>query len=176
MSKNGGKKRVNYNRARNMDVDSWRDRNVAQRTKEYFLRTEEHVPPTDSARYKAEYKRQEKSFRLERKALKAAKHADLAISPREYAEREAQWRMAHEKDSDEELLTYLHDAASGVKPLPEAMEVPGGAYIAGHFGNWRLALFLAGVPLPENVALPTQEEIDAVHIKMAERAIARCGK
>ena len=53
----------NYNRARNMDVDMWRQRKVSQRTKEYFLARDGVVPPTGSSRYKLEYARQEELFK-----------------------------------------------------------------------------------------------------------------
>ena len=173
MEKQGKRKRKNLNYARNMDVDQWRDRNVAKRTREFFLRTEGIVPTEDTQKYRAEYARQEKLFRLERKAMKTAKNAGRGNNVREYAQREAAWRMEHEKDSDEELLTYLHDAVADVDPLPETMDVTGGVYIAGRFGGWRLALFLAGVPLPQNAALPSQEELDEARRRMDARRAER---
>ena len=187
----------NYNRARNMDVDMWRQRKVSQRTKEYFLARDGLVPPAGSSRYKLEYARQEELFNAERRAMRAEKHRrkDDAPEPgssdrdrggekKANARREREdrreanraWWEEHQYDTDEELLAHVKRESAGLRHAAKPAEIIGADYIANRFGSWRMTLFLSGARLPENCKLPTQEELDAVRQRMLERALDRSRK
>lgn len=143
--------------------------------------------------YREEYKRQEELFNAERRAMRGEKHrskgdktarnsarnraAEKAAQRRmqQYALHEANiaWWSEHQNDTDEELLTHVKRESVGLRHLPKTTEVLGADYIANRFGGWRLTLFLAGVPMPDNAALPTQAEIDEARRRMDARRAER---
>ena len=252
------KKGKNLNRARNMDIDMWRARQISERTWAVFRERDErfalaHRDDTDEelltyvrrlsdklgrmprqvetdggefiatrfggwervARligrrpvathndseclfFKKERERQAALFSTERRALRgrsiakskeplaeknsarnraAEKAAQRRIQQHALHEANIAWWSEHQNDTDEELLTHVKRESVGLRHLPKTTEVLGADYIANRFGGWRLTLFLAGVPMPDNAALPTQAEIDEARRRMdARRAERENGK
>ena len=110
-----------------------------------------------TAWYKEEFQKHAKQFKEERKiqAEKRAAHARSA-SLKDQAEtaamieRDKLWAAEHEGDSDEKLLTYLRQCAAELGHTPmRRREVVGSTYISERFGNWAVALSMAGLPMPK---------------------------
>ena len=106
--------------------------------------------------YKEEYKRHAKLFKNERKiqaeerASRARSSSLKAQAEREaLAERDREWTAEHEADTDEELLDYLRRCAAELGHTPMRHEVLGSTYIGERFGNWAVALTMAGLPVPK---------------------------
>ena len=145
------------------------------------------------AAYREEYKRQSEQFSAERRALRGEKHKRKSDEPKlnpernraaenaaqrriqQHARHEANiaWWSEHQNDTDEELLNHVKRESAALRHLPKTTEVLGADYIATRFGGWRLTLFLAGVPLPDNAALPSQAEIDEARRRMEARRAER---
>ena len=64
------------------------------------------------------------------------------------AQQEAEFRLYHEADSDEQLLAYLHRCAVRLHHTPWPGEITGGCFIEERFGTWKQALILAKLPAP----------------------------
>lgn len=79
----------------------------------------------------------------------------LAARPAELA-----WVAAHEGDTDEELLAYLCQCARNLGHTPAMREVLGGGYISSRFGNWSVAVYMAGLPFRRGMKRPKQKAID----------------
>ncbi|WP_419020514.1 homing endonuclease associated repeat-containing protein [Intestinimonas butyriciproducens] len=110
-----------------------------------------------TAWYKEEFQKHAKLFREIQKtqAEERAAHARSA-SLKEQAEtaamteRDKLWAAEHEGDSDEELLAYLRRCAAELGHTPmRRREVVGSTYISERFGNWAVALTMAGLRLPK---------------------------
>lgn len=106
--------------------------------------------------YKAEFKRQGKLFKEKRRLQAEERTArQRAAAPQRQAEAEAlaerdrAWAAEHENDTDDQLLDYLRQCAAELGHTPARREVPGGAYIGARFGNWAVALSMAGLPMPK---------------------------
>ena len=107
--------------------------------------------------YKEEFKRQAKLFKEERKIQAEERcvqqrEASLKLQAENEAllERDKPWAAEHANDSDEQLLDYLRRCAAELGHTPMRREVPGGTYISERFGNWAVALTVAGLYLPKN--------------------------
>ncbi len=73
-----------------------------------------------------------------------------AAAEREVRHREKEFAAAHEKDTDEQLLSYLKQfAAEHPNQALFKVDVPGGDWIGKRLGGWLIALELAGLPKPE---------------------------
>lgn len=117
--------------------------------------------------YKAEFNRHVKLFKEEQKqqAEKRDIHkAEAALKAQAeneiLAERDEQWAAEHKNDDDEQLLEYLLRCAAELGHTPMRREVIGSTYIAERFGNWAVALTIAGLPLPKNIRSPKQTALD----------------
>lgn len=117
--------------------------------------------------YKEEYKRHAKMFKNERKiqAEERAAHARSSTLKEQaeraaLAERDCEWAAEHEADTDEALLDYLRQCAAELGHTPMRREVLGSTYIAERFGNWSVALTVAGLYLPKKKR-PKQTALDA---------------
>ena len=110
-----------------------------------------------TAWYKEEFKKHAKLFKeiQETQAEERAAHARSA-SLKEQAETAAMieldkvWAAEHEGASNEELLDYLRRCAAELGHTPmHRREVVGSTYISERFGNWAVALSMAGLRLPK---------------------------
>ena len=110
-----------------------------------------------TAWYKEEFQKHAKQFKEIRKiqAEERAAHARSA-SLKEQAEtaamteRDKLWAAEHEGYSDEKLLAYLRRCAAELGHTPmHRREVVGSTYISERFGNWAVALTMAGLPMPK---------------------------
>lgn len=117
--------------------------------------------------YKEEYKRHAQLFKNERKiqAEERASHARSSslkeqVEREVLAERDHEWAAEHEADTDAELLDYLRQCAAELGHTPVRREVLGSTYIADRFGNWSVALTVAGLYLPKKKR-PKQTALDA---------------
>lgn len=126
--------------------------------------------------YKEEYKRQAKLFKQERRRLaeerdKRKREVALAnaAAQKVLEERDRVWAKEHEKDTDQQLLEYIRSCAAQLGHSPRRREVLGSTYIAGRFGNWSVALMIAGLPMPEGVKPPKQTAINAYLKKAAAK-------
>ena len=61
---------------------------------------------------------------------------------------EQDFLVAHAADTDEQLLTYLHQCAIHLGHTPWPREITGGSYIEQRFGTWKAALLKAKLPRP----------------------------
>lgn len=66
-------------------------------------------------------------------------------------QKDREWGKLHEKDTDEELITYVKCIAERLGYTPVSKEVPGAAYIIERIGSWALVLTVAGLPLPKGM-------------------------
>ena len=62
---------------------------------------------------------------------------------------EQQFRLEHESDTGEQLLTYLRSCAVKLNHTPWPEEILGGTVIQARFGSWERALTLARLPEPK---------------------------
>ena len=129
-----------------------------------------------TAWYKEEFQKHAKLFKEIRKiqAEERAAHARSA-SLKEQAEtaamteRDKLWAAEHEGDSDEELLDYLRRCAAELGHTPmHRREVVGSTYISERFGNWAVALSMAGLPMPKKKR-PRDTAVDA-YLKRRQNA------
>ena len=118
--------------------------------------------------YKTEYKRQVKVARqqqLEQKEQKRLERRQKDAMGRalvqEQQEKDRLWGLAHEAETDEQLLEYVKMAAEKLGHAPLSKEVPGATYIAKRIGSWALVLHLAGLPLPKGVEPPNPKTLKA---------------
>lgn len=155
--------------------DQWFTRNVEnlmrKTLRELQARGAMHGTTIESLRgtpwYKEEYKRHAKLFKNERK-IQAEERASYARSSSlnaqaeraALAERDREWAAEHETDTDEELLDYLPQCAAELGHTPVRREVLGSTYITERFGNWSVALTVAGLYLPKKKR-PKQTALDA---------------
>ncbi len=117
--------------------------------------------------YKAEFRRQAALFKAERRA-QAEERLDrqrqdsrtAMMECEELAERDREWAAEHEADTDDELLDYLRQCAAELGHTPARREVLGSTYIGERFGNWAVALTVAGLRLPRNKR-PKEEAVNA---------------
>lgn len=65
---------------------------------------------------------------------------------------QAEFRRAHQNDTDAQLLAYVRQAAEAFGVTPCAAEIIGGPYIAGRFGGWENVVAALGLDPPH--ALP----------------------
>ena len=63
-------------------------------------------------------------------------------------QQEQAFRQQHEKDTDEELLSYLRSWAVRMHHTPWPGEILGGQFLLERFGSWPRALALARLPMP----------------------------
>ena len=117
--------------------------------------------------YKEEFQKHAKLFKEERKKQteERAAHARSAslnaLAENEaLAERDKAWAAKHENDTDEQLLDYLRQCAAELVHTPMRREVLGSTYITERFGNWSVALTVAGLYLPKKKR-PKQTALDA---------------
>lgn len=89
------------------------------------------------------------------------------------AERDREWAIEHETDTDAELLCYLRDCAEALGHTPVRREVLGSTYIGQRFGNWGVALHYAQLPLPRGMKPPKQTALDA-YKKKQKKSMADC--
>jgi len=61
--------------------------------------------------------------------------------------KESAFRLEHENDTDEQLLTCLVDEARRLHHTPWPREIVGGTLILERFGTWEHAVTAAGLPL-----------------------------
>ena len=110
-----------------------------------------------TAWYKEEFQKHAKLFKEIRKtqAEERAAHARSA-SLKEQAEtaamteRDKLWAAEHEGVSDDMLLDYIRQCAAELGHTPmHRREVVGSTYISERFGNWAVALSMAGLPMPK---------------------------
>lgn len=127
--------------------------------------------------YKMEFNRYAKLFKEERQQQAEEREihkAEAALKAREenrvLAERDKQWAIEHENDDDEQLLEYLQHCAAALGHTPMRREVLGSTYIAERFGNWAVALAVAGLPLPKNIKPPKQTALDNYRKRRKERS------
>ena len=127
--------------------------------------------------YKEEFERHAKLFKEKRKiqAEERAAHARStslnALAENEaLAERDRAWAAEHEADTDAELLDYLRQCAADLGHTPMRREVLGSTYIAERFGNWSVALTVAGLYLPKKKR-PKQTALDAYAKKRKGRGL-----
>ena len=117
--------------------------------------------------YKEEFQKHAKQFKEERKiqAEERAAHArsaalNVLAENEALAERDRAWAAEHEADTDAELLDYLRQCAAELGHTPMRREVLGSTYIAERFGNWSVALTVAGLYMPKKKR-PKQTALDA---------------
>lgn len=66
-------------------------------------------------------------------------------------QREQEFLLAHETDTNEQLLDYLHTCAVKLNHTPWPEEILGGSVILARFGSWERALALAKLPEPKTL-------------------------
>lgn len=108
--------------------------------------------------YRKEVKVLEKEQKKLRDEKKKQRREELEQTKKEKAEenlnkiqKDREWGKLHEKDTDEELITYVKCIAERLGYTPVSKEVPGAAYIIERFGSWALVLTVAGLPLPKGM-------------------------
>ena len=127
--------------------------------------------------YNTEFKHHAKLFKEKQKqqAEKRDIHkAEVALKAqaenKTLAERDKQWASEHGNDSDEQLLEYLQHCAAALGHTPMRREVVGSTNIAERFGNWAVALTVAGLPLPKNIKPPKRTALDNYRKRRKERS------
>ena len=63
-------------------------------------------------------------------------------------DQELQFRQAHARDTDGQLLDLVRDWVSVHGYTPWPLEIPGGSYMAERFGSWEALMDLAGLEPP----------------------------
>lgn len=81
---------------------------------------------------------------------------------------DAEWKAAHQGDSDEELLAYVRSAVRENVQYTKPSRVVGGRYIAERFGGWLVAIELAGLEMPEGYKPAAAEDVEAYLRKRGE--------
>ena len=76
-------------------------------------------------------------------------------------QQEAEFRIRHWEDSEEELLKYLRAWAAKYHHTPWPGEILGGKLILERFGSWNRAVLLAKLPLPEG----TNQQKDFIRVQ-----------
>ena len=64
-------------------------------------------------------------------------------------QQEQEFLLAHETDTNEQLLDYLRTCAVKLNHTPWPEEILGGSVILARFGSWERALALAKLPEPK---------------------------
>lgn len=75
------------------------------------------------------------------------------------AQKEAQFEIDHNHDTDEELLEYVCAFAKKLGRTPNASEIIGGQYIYRRFGRWENVVSRARLPVPWKAPAPTNRLI-----------------
>ena len=70
------------------------------------------------------------------------------------AQKEAQFEIDHNHDTDEELLEYVCAFAKKLGRTPNASEIIGGQYIYRRFGRWENVVSRARLPVPWKAPAP----------------------
>jgi hypothetical protein len=66
-------------------------------------------------------------------------------------QQEQEFLLAHETDTNEQLLDYLRTCAVKLNHTPWPEEILGGSVILARFGSWERALALAKLPEPKTL-------------------------
>ena len=66
-------------------------------------------------------------------------------------QQEQEFLLAHETDTNEQLLDYLRTCAVKLNHTPWPEEILGGSVILARFGSWERALVLAKLPEPKTL-------------------------
>ena len=116
--------------------------------------------------FKDEYKIQILLLKQENKEKQQQKKARKEPDPTAEQEkgariqRDEQWRLEHEQDSDEELLAYVRKCAEELGHSPFTKEVVGGTYLTARFGSWPMVLQCAGLPMAQGMKPPTPAQVN----------------
>ena len=169
--------------------DQWFTRNVEnlmrKTLRELQARGAMHGTTIESLRgtpwYKEEFQKHAKLFKeiREIQAEERAAHARSAAlngqaEKEALVERDKAWAVEHESDSDDVFLDYLRQCAAELGHTPMRREVLGSTYISERFGNWAVALTMAGLPLPKKKR-PRDTAVNA-YLKQRNRADAAMTK
>ncbi len=116
--------------------------------------------------YKREFKRQSALFKQERQDAESQRQErreqavqEAAEARQARAQQNGEWSLAHQDDTDEQLLDYLRQCAAQLGHSPVKSEVEGAGLIAKRFVTWPLALQLAGLELPRDMKPPKASQI-----------------
>ena len=119
--------------------------------------------------YKDEYKLQSAAIRKEKaekadNKVQAKKDREVKIQEKrdEISLRDAAWADVHKNDTDEQLLDYLRQRAAELGYTPYRRDVEGATMIVARFGDWAIALTLAGLDLPKDIKAPNQKKLAQV--------------
>ena len=119
--------------------------------------------------YKDEYKAQVAAMRKERTEkvdtkMQAKKEREAKVQEKrdEIALRDAAWSDKHKSDTDEQLLNYLRQRADELGYTPYRRDVDGATMLVERFGDWAIALTLAGLELPKDIKSPNQKKLAQV--------------
>lgn len=93
---------------------------------------------------------------------KKERQAKVQEKREEISQRDAAWAELHKNDSDEQLLKYLRQKAAELGHTPYRREVEGATMIAARFGEWAIAITLAGLELPKDVKAPNPKKLAQV--------------
>lgn len=119
--------------------------------------------------YKDEYKLQSAAIRKEKaekadskEQAKKDREAKDKEKRDEISLRDAAWADVHKNDTDEQLLDYLRQRAAELGYTPYRRDVEGATMIVARFGDWAIALTLAGLELPKDIKAPNQKKLAQV--------------
>lgn len=128
--------------------------------------------------FKDEYKiqilllKQENKEKQQKKARK--EHNPIAEQEKEARiQRDEQWRLEHEQDSDEELLAYVRKCAEELGHSPFTKEVVGGTYLTVRFGSWPMVLQCAELPMAQGMKPPTPAQVNKYYTLRKRRNAAK---
>lgn len=86
------------------------------------------------------------------------------------AKKEIEFRMEHEKDTDEELMQYLRLQARALKHTPWPKEIVGWDLITERFGGWLEAVSKAELPMMRTPNTPSKFQLYLDEVEIQKKA------